>query len=304
MASKETKGTEKSGVKPKAKKPAGQKPQTPKPVEAQKTERKKKAGSTPEVAQKPVPDEKQAAPVPMQVVPVPESILKHKKSLEELEAERRIKKKEQKKKNKTTRRDVYKRAEKYAAEYRAKEKHEVRMKRIAKNSGNFYVGDEPRLALVVRIRGINGVSPKVRKILRLLRLRQLQNAVFVRLNKPTLQMLQLVDPFIAYGYPSLKTIKELIYKRGYAKINGQRIALTDNQIIESKLRPFNVICVEDIIHEIFTVGPNFKSVNNFLWPFKLNSPRGGFVRKLNHFCEGGDAGNREQYINQLIARMN
>lgn len=27
------------------------------------------------------------------------------------------------------------------------------------------------------------------------------------------------------------------------------------------------------MHEIFTVGPNFKAVTNFLWPFKLSAPK-------------------------------
>jgi len=36
------------------------------------------------------------------------------------------------------------------------------------------------VAFVMRIRGINGVSPKVKKILQLLRLRQIQNGVFVK----------------------------------------------------------------------------------------------------------------------------
>jgi large subunit ribosomal protein L7e len=61
--------------------------------------------------------------------------------------------------------------------------------------------------------------------------------------------------------------------------------------------------MEDIVHEIFTCGPYFKFVNKFLWPFKLNPPRGGFVKKRVHFTEGGDAGNRELYINKLIRRM-
>lgn len=30
-----------------------------------------------------------------------------------------------------------------------------------------------------------------------------------------------------------------------------------------------VICTEDLIHEIFTVGPKFKYASNFLWPFKV-----------------------------------
>jgi hypothetical protein len=35
-----------------------------------------------------------------------------------------------------------------------------------------------------------------------------------------------------FRYPNLKSVKELIYKRGYGKVDRQRIALTDNSIIE------------------------------------------------------------------------
>ena len=161
---------------------------------------------------------------------------------------------------------------------------------------------EAKVAFVVRIRGIIGVSPKVRKILQLLRLRQIQNGVFVRLNKATINMLRLVEPYIAYGYPNLKSTRELIYKRGYGKINGQRIALTDNSIIEENLGRHGIICMEDLIHEVFTCGEHFKEAANFLWPFKLNSPRGGFTKKLLHFCEGGEAGNRGEKINGFIQR--
>lgn len=66
----------------------------------------------------------------------------------------------------------------------------------------------------------------------------------------------------------------------------------------------NILCVEDLVHEIFTVGPAFKEASNFLWPFKLNSPRGGIDKKRLHYVEGGQAGNREDKINALIRRMN
>jgi large subunit ribosomal protein L7e len=46
---------------------------------------------------------------------------------------------------------------------------------------------------------INGVDPKTRKILQLLRLRQIHNGTFVRLNKATIKMLRLVEPYVAYG---------------------------------------------------------------------------------------------------------
>uniref|UniRef100_F6GYP8 60S ribosomal protein L7-4 n=1 Tax=Vitis vinifera TaxID=29760 RepID=F6GYP8_VITVI len=70
------------------------------------------------------------------------------------------------------------------------------------------------------------------------------------------------------------------------------------------LGKFGIICMEDLIHEIMTVGPHFKEANNFLWPFKLKAPLGGLKKKRNHYVEGGDAGNRENYINELIRRMN
>jgi prevent-host-death family protein len=44
-----------------------------------------------------------------------------------------------------------------------------------------------------------------------------------------------------------------------------------------------VISVEDLVHEIATVGPHFKEASNFLWPFKLNNPNGGWRSKTNHF---------------------
>lgn len=65
-------------------------------------------------------------------------------------------------------------------------------------------------------------------------------------------MLRLVEPYIAYGYPNLKSVRELIYKRGYGKVDKQRIALTDNTIIAKALGKQGIVCMEDIIHEILT----------------------------------------------------
>jgi 60S ribosomal protein uL30 len=157
---------------------------------------------------------------------------------------------------------------------------------------------------VIRIRGIIGLSPKVRKILQLFRLRQINNAVFVRVNGATINMLRTIEPYIAYGYPNLKSVRELIYKRGYGKLNGQRIPLSSNTVIDAALGQFGIKCIEDLVHEIFTCGPNFKEASNFLWPFKLNSPRKGFIgKKMTHFNEGGACGQQGVYINQLVKKM-
>jgi large subunit ribosomal protein L7e len=98
------------------------------------------------------------------------------------------------------------------------------------------VEPEARLAFVIRIRGINDLHPKTRKILQLLRLRQINNGVFIKVNKATMNMLRRVEPYIAYGYPNLKSVRELIYKRGHGKVGKDIIPLTDNSIIEVSSR--------------------------------------------------------------------
>ena len=74
------------------------------------------------------------------------------------------------------------------------------------------------------------------------------------------------------------------------QVNKARIPLTDNSVVEQVLGAHGIICVEDLIHEIYTAGPAFKQANNFLWPFKLSAPTGGIDKKRLHYIEGGQVG--------------
>ncbi|XP_057540228.1 60S ribosomal protein L7-2 [Amaranthus tricolor] len=235
---------------------------------------------------------------------VPESFLKKQKREEEWALATKELLNSEKKKRAENRKLIFKRAAQYAKEYSDQEKELIQLRREAKLKGGFYVEPEAKLLFIIRIRGINAMHPKTRSILQLLRLRQIFNGVFLKVNKATLNMLHRVEPYVTYGYPNIKSVKELVYKRGFGKVNKQRIALTDNSIIEKTLGKHGIICMEDLIHEIITVGPHFKEANNFLWPFQLKAPLGGLTKKRNHFVEGGDAGNRENFINELIRRMN
>jgi len=236
---------------------------------------------------------------------VPETLLKKRKSKEKAIAEKLAAAKKRKEAQKKKREVIFKRAEQYVKEYRDAEREKIRLSRQAKKDGSFYIPAETKLVFVIRIKGINKIAPKPRKILQLLRLIQINNGVFVRITKATAEMLRVVEPWVAYGQPNLKSVRELIYKRGYGKIDKQRIPLTNNSLIEEVLGKHGIISIEDLIHEIYTVGPNFKQASNFLWPFKLSSPTGGFrTRKFKHFIEGGDLGDREDKINRLIRQMN
>jgi hypothetical protein len=43
------------------------------------------------------------------------------------------------------------------------------------------------------------------------------------------------QPYVAYGYPNLKSVRDLIYKKGHRKLNKQMIPLANNKVIEEGL---------------------------------------------------------------------
>jgi len=242
-------------------------------------------------------------------VPVPEGLKKAWERQNRTEAFRKAKRDKVLARLPSKRAAQAERIKQYEDEYRNIKLDRLQNLKGARLDGNFFKEADPKMAIVIRIRGINRVSPKVRKVLQLFRLLQIHNAVFIKLNKATMNMLKLVQPYIAYGYPSVDSIRALIYKRGFAKIRHRpgaisRIPIMSSSLIEDNLGRYGIETVEDMVHEISTVGPNFTKVTNFLWPFKLNCPRGGYRgRKRRHFLEGGTYGDWEVHIKTLIKRM-
>jgi len=202
-----------------------------------------------------------------------------------------------------TREEWFIRGKRYYNGHKAQQRALIEKRRNAAGLGHFYVPPEAKVVFAIRLKGINRIPPTPKKILRLFRLRQINNGVFIKVNKATLNMLQRIQPYVAYGYPNRKTVSDLIYKKGAARIGRSRIPLVDNKIVEQHLLKYDILCVEDLIEQVYQCGPNFKEANNFLWTFKLGNPRGGWRNKKKPYQQNGDTGNREELINSLIQRM-
>merc|ERR1711912_162441 len=147
-----------------------------------------------------------------------------------------------------------KRGQTHYTNYVNEQRRLVEARRNANANGEMFVEGQPKVLLVVRVKGINKVAPKQKLILRLLRLRQIHNAVFVKVNKATLNMLQRIQPYVTYGYPNRKTVESLVYKRGYGKVAGQRVRLSNNFIVEENLNKHGCMCMEDIVNNLMTCG--------------------------------------------------
>ena len=116
-------------------------------------------------------------------------------------------------------------------------------------------------------------------------------------------MLKIIAPYVVYGYPTLKTVKDLIYKRGFTKVTGTRQALTNNELIEQHLGQYDIICLEEIIDHIYNCGEHFIEVNKFLSPFHL-APAKTIEGTRVQLKETPKAGNLKEKINEFIESMN
>ncbi|KRH94053.1 60S ribosomal protein L7 [Pseudoloma neurophilia] len=88
-------------------------------------------------------------------------------------------------------------------------------------------------------------------------------------------------------------------KAGHTQINLTPINIYNTFQDES------VICLDDLCLNIYLSTDKFKIINNFLEPFKLNCPKGGFKKliKGKNYADGGILGNWHGDIENLIERM-
>ncbi|XP_008563068.1 PREDICTED: 60S ribosomal protein L7-like 1 [Galeopterus variegatus] len=180
----------------------------------------------------------------------------------------------------------------------------VRLRRLEVKPHALEMPDNHSLAFVVRIQRINGVSSLVQRTIARLRLKKIFSGVFVKVTPEKLKMLRIVEPYVTWGFPNLKSVRELILKRGQAKVKNKTIPLTDNTVIEDHLGRFGVICLEDLIHEIAFPGKYFQEISCFLHPFQLSVARHATKNKVGFLKEVGTPGYRGERINQLIRQLN
>ena len=82
------------------------------------------------------------------------------------------------------------------------------------------------------------------------------------------------EPYVTWGVPNLKSVRELIYKRGFLKVEGKRTPITSNDLVENNLgkllsRLFFIF--EFQFHEIFMFFFDFIQVVMELFVLRISS---------------------------------
>ena len=145
----------------------------------------------------------------MSNVPKPEGLRKKEERDSKISAALKEQREKRRVANKTKRQELLKRIQAHEAAYKKSQDDETAARRQAKLTGQIHVPAQPKVAFVIRIRGVNKLDPRTVRILRLLRLRQLHNGAFVRINKATTNLLRRVEPYITFGYMSNNSVTHL-----------------------------------------------------------------------------------------------
>lgn len=223
----------------------------------------------------------------------PEVLLKKRKDADRKRIQKQDElrlKKENRVKKATVPKDRFVRAETLAMRNRASSlenkrvenvlKHEQKQLKVLSNKET-----DPKLVFIIRIENPNkslSIPKKAKAVLEVLRLTEPNMGVFVKMTPSVTPVLKLVAPYIVVGKPSLASVRQLFQKRAcIPSVDEQNQPilekLDNNQVVEDHFGDdHGFICIEDLVHEIVTLGDNFKTVSQWVAPFKLTAPINGW----------------------------
>lgn len=100
----------------------------------------------------------------------------------------------------------------------------VNMKRLKKIA-------KPTVGFAIRVLGGKNTSNKVKDALLELGLAAKYDGVFLKLDELTLAKLKPLEDYIAYGYVSTKMVEELVHRRAFYMDGENKLPLSDNLIV-------------------------------------------------------------------------
>lgn len=233
---------------------------------------------------------------------VAETILTQRKSVDELRAERvlrrdKLAEKREKLKNKIDAKRKRKLSTKKfisaqtILKYALRQKHQARkfhkigevMASKAKSAGEEAMTqkfDSMGVALLVRCKG-DLVPKAVRQAFERLGLKKIYSARLIHVGPKTHALLQQLKPFSILGFPSEEHMDKLIRTRGclWSKETKTKRFISGNRLIEEALGQYNILCVEDLTAAIYNKDPNVDEILNHLAPFDFHPPRMLFVER-------------------------
>eukprot|EP00934_Nitzschia_sp_Nitz4_P002908 Nitzschia sp. Nitz4//scaffold81_size91200//83214//84041//NITZ4_005002-RA/size91200-processed-gene-0.114-mRNA-1//1//CDS//3329558758//2898//frame0 len=262
---------------------------------------------------------------------VPESVLKRRHDLDDIRRRNQAEGGTNNKRKVVKKGKYVKKPETFLAEAKSRQNEERRYRRVKKKGMMKRASNKPVLktkevevdekesttltfqsnsvgkpyVFVIRMREDAGKVPQsVYNILASMRLKEPNTGVFMKYDIVTRRHLHLVEPWVVYGTPSEGIVKDLVERKSFGFVKGQKVPLSDNTILERELGDeHGIICMEDLVHELTQVGDAFETVSKFLVPFPLSARRSKFEKEKLSLKQGKDYGDKGESIDEYIEQM-
>eukprot|EP00801_Mesodinium_rubrum_P008845 Mrub_08875.p1 GENE.Mrub_08875~~Mrub_08875.p1 ORF type:complete len:247 (+),score=33.52 Mrub_08875:91-741(+) len=166
---------------------------------------------------------------------------------------------------------------------------------------------KPRLIVVINISKTLPIDNTIKAIMQELDIIEKLSCKLVIENEENITKLLTIQNYITFGYISRKYLKDLLFKRGnyYDSSSDKLCTINDNEIIEQYLGQYDIICLEDIIDELFKLRKNVDKVLGFIANFKLDMPEHHYLKNdyTKMYQHGGEYGDRKEDINKLLEKI-
>eukprot|EP00742_Colponemidia_sp_Colp-10_P014023 GILJ01015880.1.p1 GENE.GILJ01015880.1~~GILJ01015880.1.p1 ORF type:complete len:385 (-),score=104.86 GILJ01015880.1:83-1237(-) len=257
---------------------------------------------------------------------VKETILLQRKSVDELRADRILRKdklgeKRQKHKNKIDAKRKRKLSTKKfisaqtILKYAQRQKHQARnfhkigekIDSKVKTAGEEKMSEKfttTGVALLVRCKG-DLVPKSVRQAFDRLGLTKIYTARLVHVGPATYKLLQQLKPFSILGYPSEEHIDKLIRTRGclWNLESKTKRFISGNRLLEEALGQYGVLCVEDLTAAIYHKDEKIDEILTHLAPFDFHPPRMLFMERHRTAHQKLEIINPESFASYLAEQL-
>ena len=159
--------------------------------------------------------------------------------------------------------------------------------------------------VVVRISGEKErISKEIMEILKEFKLLKVYACVVLDYTKQNHEKLNIISSYVTWGFTNKKIITSLITKRGVVYDSGNKVLNElSNTEIEASLSKHNILCIEDLIHELSSPSSKKRIIAMGYLGFFLLSPCDDIKENtIIPYMKGGCSGFRDN-INELLVKM-
>ncbi|KPI83728.1 putative 60S ribosomal protein L7 [Leptomonas seymouri] len=159
--------------------------------------------------------------------------------------------------------------------------------------------------LVVRAKG-SQIPPEVAAAFRKLGLEKIYSARLICLTPRTHKLIEQLTPFSIVGQPDRAQLESLLRARGslYNEETQTKRLISGNLLLEQALGHCNILCIEDLVEAIAVPSENVEEVLRHVAPFDFHPPRQLFVERHRSVHQKLEVVNKASFAAYLAEQLN